>query len=252
MSWEKFNGQSEEKHDYWMSYSDLMAGLILILILYLSISANTYNESTIRKNNVEKQLLDQQRLLDQQQKKIEEIIGVRSKIIKKLIEQFSESELAIEVDQKTGAIRLESGVFFEVDQFRIKSNGKVFLKQFVPQYLDVLLDKELRDYIGEIIIEGHTDTKGRYEYNLDLSQKRALSVAQYILRTDFETLTKDNKERLKSILTANGRSFSNPVLKENGKIDPKASRRVEFKFRLRDSEMIEEMNQILSKDNMTP
>ncbi|MCZ9893410.1 OmpA family protein [Brachyspira hyodysenteriae] len=33
----------------------------------------------------------------------------------------------------------------------------------------------------EIIVEGHTDNTGRKEYNQDLSEKRAKSVADYIL-----------------------------------------------------------------------
>jgi len=38
------------------------------------------------------------------------------------------------------------------------------------------------------------------------------------------------------------------VYDENGREDPEASRRVEFKFSLKDAEMIEEMNRILEGD----
>ena len=50
-------------------------------------------------------------------------------------------------------------------------------------------------------------------------------------------------------MTANGRSFSNPVYNTNGSIDMDASRRVEFKFRLKDEEMVEEMVKILNKND---
>ena len=52
---------------------------------------------------------------------------------------------------------------------------------------------------------------------------------------------------LRSILTAKGRSYSDPIYGEDGKIDMDASRRVEFKFRLKDSEMIDEMRDILKE-----
>ena len=52
---------------------------------------------------------------------------------------------------------------------------------------------------------------------------------------------------MQQLLTAKGRSFSDPVYRADGTVDMSASRRVEFKFRLKDSEMIEEMNRILSQ-----
>ena len=60
------------------------------------------------------------------------------------------------------------------------------------------------------------------------------------------SLTRDQKQKLQQILTAKGRSYSDLILDENGREDADASRRVEFKFSLKDSEMIEEMNRILS------
>ena len=86
-------------------------------------------------------------------------------------------------------------------------------------------------------------------YNLELSQKRAFEVAKFILSEDFEELSQEENKRLKSILTANGRSFSNPILDENGVIDAEKSRRVEFKFRLKDEEMIYQMQEILGDEN---
>ena len=63
------------------------------------------------------------------------------------------------------------------------------------------------------------------------------------------SLTRDQKLRLQEILTAKGRSYSDLVYDADGNEDPDASRRVEFKFSLKDAEMIEEMNKILSEQN---
>ena len=60
-------------------------------------------------------------------------------------------------------------------------------------------------------------------------------------------VTKEQLTLLRSILTAKGRSYSDPIYGEDGKIDMDASRRVEFKFRLKDSEMIDEMRNILKE-----
>ena len=53
-------------------------------------------------------------------------------------------------------------------------------------------------------------------------------------------------EKLRQVLTAKGRSYSDPVYNADGSVNMDASRRVEFKFRLKDSEMIDEMRQILT------
>ncbi|MGB3366013.1 MAG: OmpA family protein [Acidaminobacteraceae bacterium] len=240
MNYKNFDNENESNHDYWMSYSDLMAGLILILLLFLSISTFTFQESTERMN-------EQEEVINKQQELIEDIVGVKSKIILMLIQQFADSEMKIDVDEKTGSIRLESGVFFDVGNYQLKSNGKQFLDEFIPVYLEVLLDEDVSEYIGEVIIEGHTDTSGNYQYNLDLSQKRAFDVAKYIISDNFTSLDDSNKEKLKKIMTANGKSFSSPILDSKGDVDLSASRRVEFKFRLKDSDTIDELNKLLSE-----
>ena len=80
--------------------------------------------------------------------------------------------------------------------------------------------------------------------NLELSQERALSVASYCLQ--MQGLSEEQLGMLRSILTAKGRSFSDPIYNGDGTINMDASRRVEFKFRLKDSEMIDEIRQILT------
>ena len=62
------------------------------------------------------------------------------------------------------------------------------------------------------------------------------------------SLTSAQKHRLQQILTAKGRSYADLVYNADGTENAEASRRVEFKFSLKDTEMIEEMNRILSSD----
>ena len=127
----------------------------------------------------------------------------------------------------------------------LKTEGKDFIKEFLPRYCSVLLSDDYREYVSEIIIEGHTDTDGSYLYNLELSQQRAFSVARYCLTESNGIISQSEVEMLRSVLTANGKSYSNPIYKEDGTVDLDASRRVEILFRLQDEEMIDEMMDIL-------
>ncbi len=188
-------------------------------------------------------LQEQKDLLAVQAERIDKLIGIRSTMIQDLSNTLSAANLKAAVDPNSGDIKLDSSVLFETGSASIRQEGKELLDSFIPVYLDVLLRTEYADYLGEIIIEGHTDTDGSYESNLKLSQNRALQVALYCL--NMPSLSYAQKAKLQEIMTATGRSESDPVY-VNGIEDKDASRRVEFKFSLKDSEMIEEMNRILS------
>ncbi len=195
-------------------------------------------------DQAESLLQTQQTAMDEQQQKLDDLVGVRTKIIRDLSEALAAANLKASVDANTGDIMLESSVFFDVGKYNIKESGQSLLNQFIPLYLSVLLSDEYVDYLGEIIIEGHTDTQGTYLSNLELSQQRALTVATYCL--EMNGLSAQQQEKLRQVLTAKGRSYSDPVYADDGTVDMDASRRVEFKFRLKDSEMIDEMRDILS------
>jgi chemotaxis protein MotB len=57
----------------------------------------------------------------------------------------------------------------------------------------------------------------------------------------------EEKEKLRGMMTANGKSYSNPIYNADGTVNMDASRRVEFKFRLKDEDMVNEILNILSE-----
>ncbi len=197
----------------------------------------------------EKELEAMQADLIATQQQIETLVGIRPKIISDLSSALSYNNIDAAIDQKTGDIKLKSYVFFDTSKFNIEQSGIELLNRFLPVYLGVLMQPEYKDYVAEIIIEGHTDSDGTYTSNLKLSQERALSVAQYCLEMD--GLSGSMKNKLQDILTATGRSESDLVYNADGSENKEASRRVEFKFRLIDTQMLQQMNDILRSGNMS-
>ena len=199
------------------------------------------------------QLAAQQSALDEknkqllnQQTQIENIIGVKADVISALKAEFTAQNLNVDIDSKTGALMLDSNVMFDYNKADLTEEGKAVLDQVLPIYCQVLMKEEYQDYLAEIIIDGYTDTSGDYAYNLSLSQQRSLAVAQYLLAIEGDFLSSTQEEDLKQVLTVNGHSMANPILDEDGNVDMDASRRVEVKFRLKDEEMIDELNKIMS------
>lgn len=240
-----------EEVSYWQSYSDLMAAVLLVFVLILTFSMFE-SKSQLEKERAElkeKQdlIAEQQETLQDQQEQLDRIIGVRAELIETLRQEFEGSGLNVQVDSQTGAITFDSSILYDVNKSEIKSDGKDFLRKFFPRYFNVLLGSKFKDYVAEIIIEGHTDTNGTYFHNLELSQQRAFSVARYCLDENEDILSEKEIDELRAIMTANGRSFCNPILNDDGSVDLDASRRVEIKFRLKDEEMVEEMMNLLNE-----
>ena len=195
------------------------------------------------------QIDQQQKALEDQQVQIEALVGLRTRIISSLSSALKGASIQAQVDPANGAIALESDVMFELGSYDLSERGERFIDRFLPVYLDVLFSEEYENYVSEILIEGHTDSLGTYLDNLALSQQRALAVASYVLDDDYRGISAAQKRRLREVVTANGRSFSDPVLDANGFEDMDASRRVVFKFRLTDEQMIQQLKSILEEND---
>ena len=194
------------------------------------------------------QINTQQAQLDNQQAQIEQLVGMKTRIITSLSSALKSSSISATVDPTTGSIALESDVLFESGEYKLTDAGKRFVDKFLPVYLDVLFSEEYKGYVSEIIIEGHTDSVGGYLTNLELSQQRALAVASYVLGTSCRAVSADVKNELRAVVTVNGRSYSDRIFNADGTENMDASRRVVFKFRLTDEQMIQQLRQILESE----
>lgn len=252
--------KSGEQVNYWQSYSDLMSALLLMFMLItlaISLKANMDYENDMKARDIyeaqleenERRRQEDEKVMKEQEKKINDLIGIKAQIIEELSAAFSDVDLTVKIDNNTGSITFASSVLFGYDDAQIKESGEIFLNEFLPIYVNSILNEKFSGYVSEIIVEGYTDDMGDYIYNLELSQRRAFSVSRYCLEHPQLFDASVDFEHLKSILTTNGKSMSNLIRDENGNVDAEASRRVEFKFRLKDDEMINEMKNILEYKN---
>ena len=310
----------EKGFNVWRSYSDMMAGILLLFVLIMCVTLfqaqKSYNESLTERDekiklqeeytaeilakqnaleeqegqlksqdeqlktqdeqlktqdqllaelaaqlkeqeeklNLQEAMLNQQQqdidektdLLNEQQQKIDNIIGVKAEVVASLQKEFADNNVNVDIDSQTGALTLDANVMFAVNEAELTDEGKATLHNILPIYCKVLLQDTNKEYLAEIIIDGYTDTDGDYSYNLELSQQRSLAVAQYLLEIQGEFLNESQSTDLENYLTVNGHSMANPVLDAEGNVDKDASRRVEVKFRLKDDEMISELNELMS------
>jgi len=215
-----------EDGQFWPSFTDLLTTILLCFIL-IFITMMVIKSLQIK----------------EMEKTLDQIMGVRAKLVEDLKDEFTNDAQGIEVDEQTGAIIFDTEILFAYDEATLKDDAFQFLDEFVPKYLDVLLESGYEDYIAEIIIEGHTDRDGTYLYNLELAQDRAYSVAKYVLSEDFPY--PHIQEHLEKKLTVNSKSYTDYRTDEEGNYHADASRRVEFKFRLKDEDILHKTREIL-------
>lgn len=203
------------------------------------------DQKTIALSDKENELNSKTLELKGSKDQIDKIIGVKAEVIEALKQEFESSGTSVDIDTETGAMVLNSNIMFGFNEDVLTDDGKAVLDSVLPTYCGVLLNEKYLPYVAEILIDGYTDNKGTYEYNLSLSQKRSLAVANRLLEIASGFLDEEGVATLQSKLTVNGHSMNNLILDENGEVDAEKSRRVEIKFRLKDEEMLSSLSEIL-------
>jgi len=178
--------------------------------------------------------------LQEQKAKIKSLTGIKLKVIAELKSALGNK---INIDKKSGSLRLASNILFDKGSSELKDGAKIELKSNFIEYVNTLIsNKNISEYLDKIVIEGHTDSDGGYLYNLELSQKRAFAVMNYLLTLDYI-----KKNNIETKLVASGRSYLDAIKKDNIE-DKDASRRIEVKFRLKNQDAMYEIERILDAD----
>ena len=202
------------------SFTDLMTSLAVIFILLLCASLNNA---------------------------FEEGQDMRVKILEKLRIQLKEYVVkGVQVksdpnDPLALLILVPEGLLeFQLDRAEIPSTGVGFLETFVPRLTDTIYHPEFRNDISSVVVEGHTDSSGNDAHNLELSQKRSMSVVSKCINI-LEPGASDHSSEGKRdyflrVLSASGRGRQDLIYDPDKMENHPQSRRVIFKIRVRSIE----------------
>lgn len=173
-------------------------------------------------------LEDAQKLENLTQEKLEQIVQKRADLLADLAAAFQEAGIAVTINEESGEIMMDASVLFPVDGYEVSEEGKELLKQFMGVYCGVVFDEKYAGFVSKIMVEGHTDSDGDYDYNLTLSQNRADSVKAFCLSADCGVDA--YSAQLNEMLQAVGYSSDQLIRDASGNEDKAASRRVAFRF----------------------
>lgn len=223
----------EDNHNniFWITMTDLMTALVLVfIILFFYTYMDSFSEKIERLN---------------EQKKAADALE----------ETLKAQNIDANVNGITGVVKISNLELFDLNSYELSNKGKDYLKKFSPAYLNSIFSNEyLSKNIDKIIIQGHTDSQTyigsyskdeQYMKNMELSLKRAFSVANYMINTPYN---KSNGDKLHKMIIVEGASYSNPIYTK-GKEDFAKSRRVELKIVMKENSKYNDINKEKSLNN---
>lgn len=171
---------------------------------------------------------DEERLASLEQEDIQLLEETKEHLLSEFSAELGKLGVQIIVDSKTGEILFDSSILFDKNESTISEEGKVALENFSKVFSEILGKDEYRNFISQVVIQGHTDSDGDYDYNKKLSQERADAVKECILNA----LADDAEATAlcESLFQTEGCASDYLIYDETGAEDKEASRRVVFVF----------------------
>lgn len=253
-----FGKDTGEEHNFWMSYTDLISGFLIIFIV---VSAILFNYVTNKSKELEEVISKYKRTLTELENSSSDIDScllvnekLKAKIdslsrndMKNLITQYRsvftyDPNIKVTIDTNRGSIILThqdlSRDLFVSGKDSVYGDLKLYLDKVGKSIVLKTMDLYNSGYENiELRIEGHTDPRwigynedDRFIMNLDLSSRRANNVYEYILKNT--GLNASQKRFAKEHMIGIGYSFSHRLLdnNENDMSKDPSSRRIEFRI----------------------
>lgn len=161
---------TDEENPYWISFSDIMAGILVVFIL-ASLALIL-------------ELMETKDRVDLSIEKIYKAEQVRRSVLREIQEELKQQNILVEVSDNESVLRIpEKLLSFESDKHRIPLSKAVqdTVYQIGKVIYERIIFEDRWQYLDTVFVEGHTDTRRSYREmgNWGLSAYRAISVWNY-------------------------------------------------------------------------
>ena len=234
-----FRKDNGEEHNFWMSYTDLLSGFLVVFIIATILyqkANNKYVEFNDRLNSLNITIEQADEMLQ------DYVIKGNMKVINEEFTSVFEIIDSVTILHDQGVIRFypfQDKEMFENNSDELKPNLEERLKKVGKAFVNKAMELRKKNAI-EIRIEGHADSrrldipyKDPFVNNLLLSSKRAIAVYNCLIERC--GLNDEEKRFVKENVIAVGYSSARPVTTNNtlyasGDEDMDKSRRIEFRI----------------------
>lgn len=150
-------GREEGEKPFWISFADLMTALMVLFLLVMSVALLA----------VTRTISEREQLEAERQAEIVKLLDRIDKAAKKQ---------GIRVDRNRAVIDFGDRARFDSASNALSPEQEQLLRSFVPEVLAIARDKGGQRWLKRIVVEGFTDRRGSYLYNLNLSLQRSQRV----------------------------------------------------------------------------
>lgn len=208
-AWTPTRAREEGERPFWISFADLMTALMVLFLLVMSVALLA----------VTKTITQRERLEAERQTAIERLLG--------RIDAAARREKGIHVDRDRAVIDFGDRARFDTSSNTLNPDQERLLRAFVPQVLSMARDDGGRRWLKRIVVEGFTDRRGSYLYNLNLSLQRSQRVLCALMApptSGERPMSRSELEEIRRLFLVGGYSSN------SAKASLDASRRIELRL----------------------
>lgn len=201
-------GREEGEKPFWISFADLMTALMVLFLLVMSVALLAVTRTITQKERLEAE---------------------RQTEISKLLDRIDVAarKQGIHVDHERAVIDFGDRARFDTSSFSLNPDQERLLRTFVPEVLAIARDKGGRRWLKRIVVEGFTDRRGSYLYNLNLSLERSQRVLCALMAPPIageQPMSRQELEEIRRLFLVGGYSSN------SAKASLDASRRIELRL----------------------
>lgn len=207
----------ENENDSWVSFTDLMAAMMLVFVLATAVFM----------------------------KKIDNVDKSKAAVFDILKKELKEVGIDPKVDPENGTIELSSKIVFDTNSARLRSEGRSYLDKLIPALATAIFHRpEISKHIVAVDIVGYSsqniDATSFKEKMMSLSLDRAQKVWSFALS--------DSSFRYQSAFLGKLRVAGWGSTKSTSKKDIETDRKVVFKLQFVNPYDLENVKNIIDRD----
>ena len=234
----------DEENPYWMSFSDILSGLLVIFILASVILIL--------------QLMERQEEFDREVAALKKAEEVRRNILEEAVAELRRRGIQVEVSENDSVLRIPNELLgFETGDFELQLRYQETALE-IGQVLNRVITRDDRiQYLDTVFVEGHTDNRPFAGFmgkgNWGLSTFRAISLWQFWGAALPENQRLDglrNKDG-NPLFSVSGYAQTRPVSGGETEEDHRRNRRIDVRFTIRrpDARDYSEIGRLLGAAN---
>jgi outer membrane protein OmpA-like peptidoglycan-associated protein len=201
--------KSEGERPFWISYADFMTAMMTTCLVAMAVAILAATQQLKKKASAEEDRVESIREVCQE------------------IEGGLSNNSIIHINCQSNRIDFGVAGRFDYKEYRLRADGESALAVVVPLILKAAASSAGQRWLKQVVIEGYTDTKGSYLYNLYLSLQRSYWVMCNLVdpaRNAQLGLSADQVQQVRDLFLAGGVSFNDAQVSDD------ASRRVELRL----------------------